>query len=102
MTAGVGQAPPAERTTIRPFSRIYGLGTVYAKTLRDSRLAVLIVGGLMFVLLLSSGVAFGDAYGTLASRQDLANLVNSLPPVMQGVYGNPFPVDITTLGGSIQ
>src|SRR4051794_1322682 len=103
MTATVGQAPSAPtRTTVRPLSRVYGLGTVYAKTLRDSRLAVLIVAGMMFVLLVSSGVAFGRAYASEQSRQDLANLVSSLPAAMQGVYGNPFPVNITTLGGSTQ
>ena len=68
MAAGVGSAPSAAgRTTVRAFSRIYGLGTVYAKTLRDSRLAVLIVAGMMLMLLVSSGVAFGDAYGTIES-----------------------------------
>src|SRR3954451_24160734 len=103
MTATVGQAPSAPtRTTVRPLSRVYGLGTVYAKTLRDSRLAVLIVAGMMFILLVSSGVAFGRAYATPEARQDLANLVSSLPAAMQGVYGNPFPANITTLGGSTQ
>jgi ABC-2 type transport system permease protein len=103
MTAGVGQVPPAPaRTTVSGFRRVYGLGTVYAKTLRDSRLAVLITAGIIFMVMLSSGVAFGDAYGTPESRQDLARLVSSLPPAMQGVYGSPFPVNITTLGGSIQ
>ncbi len=85
----------------RPWSRIYGLGTVYAKTLRDSRLAVIIVAGLVGAFLLSGGAAFGEAYNTPQSRQELVNLVNSLPPVMSGVYGNPFPVNIETLGGSI-
>ena len=43
MTA-VGQArAPFVPPKARPWSRIYGLGTVYAKTLRDSRLAVIIV-----------------------------------------------------------
>jgi ABC-2 type transport system permease protein len=88
-------------TSSSPWSRIYGLGTVYAKTLRDSRLAVIIVGGMMGAFLLSGGAAFGQAYNTLQSRQDLANLVRSLPPALSGVYGNPFPVNIETLGGSI-
>ena len=52
-------------------------------------------------LLLSSGVAFGEAYATLESRADLANLVANLPPAMTGLYGNPFPTMIETLGGSI-
>jgi ABC-2 type transport system permease protein len=102
MTAGVGQAPSAAgRTTVRAFSRVYGLGSVYAKTLRDSRLAVIIVAGLSAAFLLSGGAAFGEAYSTPQSREELANLVRSLPPVMIGVYGNPFPANMETLGGSI-
>ena len=83
------------------WSRIYGLGTVYAKTLRDSRLAVLIVGGLVAGTFLSSAVAFGKAYATAESRHELQALVNSLPAVMAGIYGNPFPTAIDTLGGAI-
>jgi ABC-2 type transport system permease protein len=102
MTAGLAHVPSSSgRTTTSALSRVYGLGTVYAKTLRDSRLAVIIVGGLLAILLLSGGVAFGEAYSTVQSREDLVNLVNSLPPVMSGVYGNPFPIHIETLGGSI-
>jgi polyether ionophore transport system permease protein len=102
MTASAGRVPAgAPLTAISRWSRIYGLGSVYAKTLRDSRLALIIMGGLLGILLLSSGVAFGDAYATAASRDDLKRLVESLPPAMAGVYGNPFPVRIETLGGSI-
>ena len=31
----------------------------------------------------------------------LAALVAALPPALAGVYGNPFPVNVATLGGSI-
>ena len=101
MTAHASPAPSPVRTSTSAFSRIYGLGTVYAKTLRDSRLAVMIVGGLMAAFLLSGAAAFGQAYSTIQSRVDLANLVKSLPPALSGVYGNPFPANIETLGGSI-
>jgi ABC-2 type transport system permease protein len=102
MTADTGRLPRTVLPTHeRPWSRIYGFGSVYAKTLRDSRLAVIIVAGLVGILLLSSGAAFGEAYATVASREDLKALVQSLPPVMAGLYGNPFPVAIETLGGSI-
>ena len=102
MTASPGRRPagPAGPPT-SAFSRIYGLGSVYAKTLRDSRLAVIIVGGLIGGFLLSSGVAFGEAYATVESRLELKALVAALPPAMAGVYGNPFPTAIETLGGSI-
>ena len=97
MTASAGAAP----ITTSAWSRVYGFGTIYAKTLRDSRLAVVIVGGLLGITFLATAAAFGKAYGTPASRQELAALVNSLPPVMAGIYGNPFPEHIDRLGGSI-
>ena len=83
------------------WSRIYGFGSVYAKTLRDSRLSFLIVAGLLAGLLLSSGAAFGEAYATTESRAALASLVASLPPALAGIYGTPFPINVETLGGSI-
>jgi len=101
MTTHAGPAPSSVRTSTSTFSRVYGLGTVFAKTLRDSRLAVIIVAGLVAAFLLSGAAAFGEAYNTVQSRIDLANLVKSLPPAMSGVYGNPFPANIETLGGSI-
>ena len=102
MTAHAGPLPAgAGRSSISAWSRIYGLGTVYAKTLRDSRLAVLILCGLIGGMFLATGAAFGGAYSTVEARRELAKLVASLPPVMAGIYGNPFPTAIDTLGGSI-
>jgi ABC-2 type transport system permease protein len=101
MTATTAPTGTAGRTTTSAFSRIYGLGSVYAKTLRDSRLALIIMCGLIGAFLLSSGIAFGEAYTTVESRLELKALVGALPPAMAGVYGNPFPTAIETLGGSI-
>lgn len=102
MTAHAGPLPAgAGRSSTSTWSRVYGLGTVYAKTLRDSRLAVLILCGLIGGMFLATGAAFGGAYSTPESRRELATLVASLPPVMAGIYGNPFPTAIDTLGGSI-
>jgi ABC-2 type transport system permease protein len=102
VTAGVGPAPSgAARTPISSWSRIYGFGSVYAKTVRDSRLAFIIVAGLVGAFLISGAAAFGQAYSTDESRADLAALVASLPPVMAGIYGAPFPENIATLGGSL-
>ncbi|MEW5992265.1 MAG: ABC transporter permease subunit [Chloroflexota bacterium] len=101
MTAHAGPAPLGARTSTSTLSRVYGLGTVFAKTLRDSRLAVIIVAGIAGAIVISGAAAFGEAYNTVQSRVELANLVRSLPPALSGVYGNPFPVNIETLGGSI-
>ncbi len=93
-------APRATLTRIPPLSRIYGLGSVYAKTLRDSRLAIIIVSGILAAVTLGGGAAYKE-YATEAARLDFAKLVQSLPPVMQGLYGNPRPVHLETLGGLI-
>ena len=45
---------------------------MFAKTLRDSRLAIIIVAGLLGARLLSCGVAFGEVFPTLEARADLA------------------------------
>lgn len=93
-------APRVTRTRIPPLSRIYGLGSVYAKTLRDSRLAIIIVSGILAAVTLGGGAAYKE-YATEAARLDFAKLIQSLPPVMQGLYGNPRPAHLETLGGLI-
>lgn len=101
MTAAAPSLQPAGRTRASALSKVYGLGSVYAKTLRDSRLSVIIVSGMIGLMLVSGGAAFGQAYSTPESRLELKLLVESLPPAMAGIYGNPFPINIETLGGSI-
>lgn len=101
MTAATVPAGSAGRTRVSARARVFGLGSVYAKTLRDSRLSVIIVAGLVGIMLISGGVAFAEAYATEASRLELKALVASLPAAMVGLYGNPFPAAIETLGGSI-
>jgi ABC-2 type transport system permease protein len=84
-------------TSIPLRSRIYGFGSVYAKTLRDSRLAVLIVAGLLGGIMMSGIVAISSAYSTAASRLELSNFVNAMPDSLKGLAGTP--VNIGTLGG---
>jgi ABC-2 type transport system permease protein len=79
------------------FSRVYGLGSVYAKALRDSRLSLIILVGLTGGLMLVVGAAIGQDMATPAARQDLVRLVNSMPPILIGLAGNP--VNVGTLGG---
>jgi hypothetical protein len=76
-------------------SRLYGLGSVFGKTLRDARLGVL--GG-------SPPRRHGDGRGmtmsttcTPAARVELAAMSGDMPPMLRGMYGNPVNVD--TLGG---
>jgi ABC-2 type transport system permease protein len=102
MTAELAHAPlRSAPAPVSPWSRIYGFGSVYAKTLRDSRLAVIIMAGILGSLNLASGASYGRTYTTLQSRIDFAKLVYELPAAMRGVYGNPSPANLETLGGMI-
>ncbi len=80
-------------------SRLYGLGSVFGKTLRDSRLGILAVAGLLGVMTLAGGITMSSTYGTREARLELAAMSGNMPPLMRGLYGNPLNVD--TLGGFI-
>src|SRR5262249_59988380 len=83
-------------------SRIYGLGSVYAKTLRDSRLTFMVIAGLLGGLMLVAGAGVGSVYATAESRRELARLAVELAgtsPVIQGLVGNP--VNVGTIGGYV-
>jgi ABC-2 type transport system permease protein len=98
VSAGVGGAlVEVGRTPISAFSRIYGFGSIYAKTLRDSRLSFIVVAGLTGGLMLTVGAALGKDIGTATGREDLVRLVQSMPPIVSGLAGNP--VNVGTLGG---
>jgi ABC-2 type transport system permease protein len=98
MTAQIGRPPiAAGRSSVSRFSRVYGFGSIYAKTLRDSRLSFLIVAGLTGGLMLTVGAALGQDIASPSGRQDLTRLVQSMPPIVAGLAGNP--VNIGTLGG---
>jgi ABC-2 type transport system permease protein len=96
--------PPlaAPRPGASLWSRVYGFGSVYAKTLRDSRLTFIIVAGLLGGLMLVAGAGVGSVYATPESRRDLARLATDLAavsPVLQGLVGNP--VNVGTIGGYV-
>ena len=100
MAVEVGRPPlAAPHRGVSVWSRVYGLGSVYAKTLRDSRLAFIVVAGLLAGIMLSAGAAITTAIGSPGARADLARLANDLPPIMQGLTGKPINVD--TVGGYV-
>lgn len=86
-----------ERSTLR--SRVYGLGSVFGKTLRDSRWSILIVTAVLGIMIVAGGGTMATTYGTLATRAELSLMTRTLPPALVGLYGDPVRVD--TLGGFI-
>ncbi|HEV8546502.1 MAG TPA: ABC transporter permease subunit, partial [Candidatus Limnocylindrales bacterium] len=81
-------------------SRIYGLGSVFAKTLRDSRRTTSLVGAVLGLLLIGVGYAIVSEFATAQSRQELGDLIRSVPPILQGLAGRV--VNVETLGGYLQ
>jgi ABC-2 type transport system permease protein len=99
MTAGAAPAPvrmPAHPA--RPWSRVYGLGGIYAKTMRDSRLAFIVMAGLLGGVMFVVGAAIPQVFSTEAARADVVRLANDLG-VASGVAGKP--INVGTLGGYV-
>ncbi len=78
-------------------SRIYGFGSIYAKTIRDSRLAFIIAAGLLGGVTLVMGAAVSSVFPTPASRLEIDNLIGGMPAQMVDFFGKP--EKLGTLGG---
>lgn len=87
-------------TNVSIWSRLYGLGSIFGKTVRDSRRATIITAGLLGIVFVGVSRAITVEFDTPQSRTELENLVNSVPPVLQGMAGKV--VNVGTLGGYLQ
>ena len=81
-----------------PLSRVYGLGSVFAKAFRDSRVGMWFVSGFFALMWIVSGEALARTFGTVATRGDAIALTRTLPSIIQGLYGGSQP-NVQTLGG---
>jgi len=93
--AGNASALQLARTTA--LSRFYGFGSIYGKTIRDSRLAFLIAAGLLGGLSLVMGAAISTVFPTPESRTEVDKLIGAIPAQMVDFFGKP--VGLGTLGG---
>ena len=59
--------------------RLYGFGSIYGKTIRDSRLAFIIAAGMLGGLALVMGAAIGTVFPTPAARLEVNKLIGSMP-----------------------
>jgi ABC-2 type transport system permease protein len=97
MTAGTATPTPIVAPS-RP-SRVYGLGSVFAKTIRDSRRATIVVAAVLGFLLILVSAAIATAFSTPESRVEVAAVIAAVPPILQGLAGKPVNVD--SLGGYV-
>ena len=100
MAASAGAPRHPAATTFPPIplrKRVYGFGSVYGKTIRDSRLSFIIAAGLLGGMSLLMGAALPTIFPTAAARQDVNNLIGAMPASMVNLFGKP--VGLGTLGG---
>jgi ABC-2 type transport system permease protein len=80
--------------------RLYGFGSVYGKAVRDSRLALFVVVGLVALAVIIAGYGFHSAFG--ANRQAVRDMLASLPPAFVGIIlGGGDVTNLDTLGGYV-
>jgi ABC-2 type transport system permease protein len=77
--------------------RIYGFGSVYGKTLRDSRLSFIVAAGLLGGMALAMAAGVTSIFPTPASRLEVDKLIGSMPAAMVNLFGRPEMLG--TLGG---
>ena len=99
MAVSAGSPRPAAATfpPIPLRRRLYGFGSIYGKTIRDSRLAFIIAAGLLGGMALVMGVAISSVFPTPASRLEVDKLIGSMPASMVNLFGKP--EKLGTLGG---
>ncbi len=93
-------ASPAVSRGPSALSRVYGLGSIFAKTVRDSRRATIIAAIGLALVFVGVSRAITAEFDTPQSREELENLVNAVPPILQGMAGQV--VNVGTLGGYLQ
>ena len=91
----------ASRTVALPApglgARLFGLGSIFGKTFRDSRRAALTVGIVTVVIVIATAAALSAEFDTVAKRQAVAAQLGSLPAIFQGMLGEM--ISIERLGG---
>ena len=98
MTAQAGAQPRAAHLTpISVRSRIVGLGSIYGKTIRDSRLSLIIASGMLGGMALVMAAGVSSIFPNAASRQEIDKLIGAIPSSMVNLFGKP--VQLGTLGG---
>jgi ABC-2 type transport system permease protein len=79
---------------------LWGLGSVYGKSIRDSRRAIIAAAVLLFIVFVGITEAIATQFATPESRAEMVALINSVPPILAGLAG-PI-VNVGTMGGYLQ
>ena len=78
-------------------ARLFGLGSVFGKTFRDSRGSALVLGLVVAGILIVTGAAIAAEFDTAEQRLAIAAQMMALPAVFQGMLGEMIAIE--RLGG---
>jgi ABC-2 type transport system permease protein len=78
-------------------ARLFGFGSIFGKTFRDSRRAALVVGVITAMIVVVTAAALAAEFDTLEKRRAVAVQLGSLPAIFQGMLGEM--ISIERLGG---
>jgi ABC-2 type transport system permease protein len=81
--------------------RLYGLGSIFGKAMRDSRRAMILAGALLAIIFLGVTKAFVAEFDTADKRLELVQLTQGLPPIIAGLAGK-ITDNVGTMGGYLQ
>jgi ABC-2 type transport system permease protein len=97
MTSAAAAAPAVNLDAPTMRARLFGLGSVFGKTLRDSRRTAIVLGVVFTMIFLATAAQIAQQFDTVAARLAFATQLQGLPPVFQGMLGEP--INIERLGG---
>ena len=78
-------------------ARLLGLGSVFGKAFRDSRRAAIVLGVLVSLIFVVTAGQVAAQFDSVAERLVFAAQLQALPPIFQGMLGEPIAIE--TLGG---
>ena len=78
-------------------TRLFGLGSIFGKTFRDSRRAALIAGVITALIVVVTAASLAAEFDTVEKRRAVAAQLGSLPAIFQGMLGDM--ISIEQLGG---
>jgi len=98
--SSLAAASPARSGILRPPSaraRVLGLGSIFGKAFRDSRRTAILLGGVFGLVMLVTAGQVATQFESIAERLEVAEQLRGLPPVFQGMLGEP--IGIEHMGG---
>jgi ABC-2 type transport system permease protein len=97
MTSAAYAAPVRTLTAPTLRARLLGLGSVFGKAFRDSRRTAIALGILFALVVIATASQIATQFATVAERIQFAAELQGLPPIFQGLLGEP--IEIEKLGG---